>query len=503
MFDERQDVTAEWQSDASAWAMPGVDRPKPPVTPSEAVQALVDDVQKLCDLDPSSLTGQQALVDARALLAAREQLDNALLKRVADIDVRRLHDLEGAGSTTSWVGQQQSSMSRDAVTLARRLGRLPAVQAALDDRTLSVEVAQRLSRALAKLRPVVDRPDGLIDGQDGEQALAGVIGDGVVDLFCQSVGGLDDDDPRLTELIDLLAQVQASGASQIARLEAAFVLLATRLEPGQLPHALRMLTDALLPNELEKRAARGEDEAGLTLVPKDDGSGWRVDGDLDLETGELLHTVLKAEMAVDEDNPVDTAAWRRARESGVESADELPESGAPRSIRRRRHDALRNALRRLLDSGALGSRDKVAPHISVLVRDDGLAGAPGALPATAGSGTALPGSVVRRWWCDINATRFVMSLGRKVIEASHTERTLKPHERRAKHAETGGRCQTAGCRCRPGQRLIPHHVYAFARHGTTSLQETVLLCERDHALLHQGKTIRLRDGRLIDEHGWV
>jgi hypothetical protein len=96
-----------------------------------------------------------------------------------------------------------------------------------------------------------------------------------------------------------------------------------------------------------------------------------------------------------------------------------------------------------------------------------------------------------------------MSLGRKVIETSHTERTLKPHERRAKHAETGGRCQGAGCPCRPGQRLIPHHVDAWARVGTTSLRATVLLCERDHALLHQGKTLRLRDGRLLNEHGWV
>lgn len=503
MFDQPQDLAAEWHADAAAWAIPGVDRPKAPVTPSAAVQALVADLETVCSQDPSSLPGQQALVDTRALLAAREQLDNALLKRIGDVDARRLHDLDGAGSTTSWVDQQQTSLSQDTVTLARRLGRLPAVQAALDDKTLSVEVAQRLSKALAKLRPVVDRPDGLIDGQDGEQALTGVIDNGVVDLFCESMGGLDDDDPRLLELVELLAEVQSSGASQIDRLEAAFVLLAARIEPALLPQALRMLTDALLPNEHAKRVAKGEEEAGLDLVRKSDGSGWRVNGDLDLETGEALHTVITSEMAVDEDNPVDTETWRRLRESGWESTDELPESGAPRSIRRRRHDALRNALRKLLDSGALGSRDKVAPHISVLIRDDGLAGAPGSLPAVAGSGITVPASVLRRWWCDSAVSRFVMSLGRKVIEASHTERTLKPHERRAKHAETGGRCQTAGCRCRPGRRLIPHHVYAFARHGTTSLQETVLLCERDHALLHQGRTIRLRDGRLLNEQGWV
>lgn len=51
--------------------------------------------------------------------------------------------------------------------------------------------------------------------------------------------------------------------------------------------------------------------------------------------------------------------------------------------------------------------------------------------------------------------------------------------------------------------MIPHHVYAFARHGRTSISETVLLCELTHALLHQGATITLTDGRRLNENGWV
>ena len=90
-----------------------------------------------------------------------------------------------------------------------------------------------------------------------------------------------------------------------------------------------------------------------------------------------------------------------------------------------------------------------------------------------------------------------------MIEASHTERTLKAHERRAKQAETGGRCQAAGCRCGQDRRLIPHHADPWRSSHTTSLRDTVLLCERDHALLHQGRTLRLKDGRLLNEHGWV
>jgi hypothetical protein len=100
-------------------------------------------------------------------------------------------------------------------------------------------------------------------------------------------------------------------------------------------------------------------------------------------------------------------------------------------------------------------------------------------------------------------TRFVFSLGRKVIETSHTARTLKAHERRAKHLETGGRCQGAGCCRGPGCRLVPHHADPWARCHTTSLADTVLLCEQTHHHLHTGHTIGLKDGRWLGPDGWV
>ncbi len=165
----------------------------------------------------------------------------------------------------------------------------------------------------------------------------------------------------------------------------------------------------MLPNELERRAEHGHDNRRFSMRRHDDGSGWVItEGELDVECGELLHTVLHA--------------------------------------------------------------------------------SPGALPAVAGSGTTLPISLVRRWWCDSDLTRFVCSLGRKVIETSHTARTLKAHERRAKHLETGGRCQGAGCHRGPGCRLIAHHADPWAQSHTTSLADTVLLCEQTHHHLHAGHT---------------
>ena len=180
------------------------------------------------------------------------------------------------------------------------------------------------------------------------------------------------------------------------------------------------------------------------------------------------------------------------------------DSTGPRTLDEQRHDALRNGLRRYLDSGITGLRDKTAPHIAVTVSLDNLHDAPGSLPAVATSGARLPRSLVRRWLCDSAVTRFVLSLGSKVLAVSHTGRTLTATERRAKKLETAGCCQVAGCTRGPGHRLVPHHPTPYAQCGTTSLSDTVLLCEPNHRDLHVGGHIlRLKDGRRLGPHGWL
>ena len=57
---------------------------------------------------PAELPQAQALADATALLEVVEQLRGACLTRVADVDARQLHVLDGAGSTATWVGQQRT-----------------------------------------------------------------------------------------------------------------------------------------------------------------------------------------------------------------------------------------------------------------------------------------------------------------------------------------------------------------------------------------------------------
>ncbi len=474
--------------------------------PSAPVRALASAVDALAAQAPADLPEAQAMTDATALLPELERLRRVVLTRIADVDARKLHGLADAPSTGTWLAAQQTSLTRTEVALARRLAAFPAVAAAVDAGDLSVAVAARVIAALVKVRPHVDRPDGLVDGQPAEPTVRAVVVDGVLSIVCQARGGLADRDPLLLSLDEALVDIAAGGGSELGRLTDAFVLLARHVEPGDLPSALGQLVDALLPNELERRARDAFEERGFRMRRKEDGSGWLVTrGDLDLECGELLTTVLAAELAVDEDNPVDTAGYGQARQAGWQPGDELPADGCagPRSLDQRRHDALKHGLRRYLDSGIAGLREKVAPHLAITVPIEALHDAPGALPPVAASGARLPRSLVRSWWCDSSVTRFVLGLGRRVVELSHTERTLKAHERRIKRIETGGRCQGAGCRRGPGDRLVPHHVDPWSDVGTTSLGDTVLLCEQTHHDLHSGKTILLKDGRRLGPHGWV
>jgi hypothetical protein len=282
----------------------------PPSAEVAQLRAVLEEVSAV------ELPGAQALADTRELLALRARLDAVVLRRLGDVETRKLHRLDASPTTTAWVRAQNATVEGPTITLARRLAKLPKLEEAVRAGTLTPSAASRIGTAIEKLRRHVDRPDGLIDGQPGEPAVAAVVLDGVLSAVCQALGGLADDDPRVLELHDQLSEISCWPTSQLDRLEAAFVLLAQHIPATHLPAALSLLVDALLPNELERRAARGADDAQLTLRPNTDGSGWLLRGELDLETGELLHTVLTAMHAVDPDNPTDTTAAQQLRDTG-------------------------------------------------------------------------------------------------------------------------------------------------------------------------------------------
>jgi hypothetical protein len=340
---------------------------KVPVSPQ--VVALREAIAAVCAVDSASLDEVQALADATAIVELTGTLKLAAVARVADVEDRKLHRIDGAPTTNSWLRQHESGLTSAEIIVARRLPRFATLSDAVQNGSIGMDSAGRIAAQLVKLRRWLDRPEGLIDGQPAVQALHGVIVNGVRGEVCQALGGLADDDPRLNALIAELSDIEQRSDSEIARVEAAFVLLAQRIEPALLPGSLAMLVDALLPNELERRAAEAHVSRGFGIQPDFDGGGWHItDGQLDLELGELLHTVLAAMRAVDPDNPGDTDGYRAAREDGWSSADGQdalagPGSGsgdrgpAPRSRRQQQHDALKNG--------------SPAVSVGVIMRSDG------------------------------------------------------------------------------------------------------------------------------------
>ena len=55
-----------------------------------------------------------------------------------------------------------------------------------------------------------------------------------------------------------------------------------------------------------------------------------------------------------------------------------------------------------------------------------------------------------------------------------------------------------------GAKMHARHATPWARCHSTSLSDTVLLCDTSHRDLHEGhRRIRLKDGRVLGPDGWV
>jgi hypothetical protein len=477
---------------------------------ADPVGLLVQAMDALAAQVPAQLPPAAALERTRVLLAQSERMKTLALQGLGDVESRDLYALEGAPTTSAWVrAQDVAGVDQREVAMARRLSTVPVVEGELLAGRLSSECGVKVTTAVAKARPFLDQLDGRIDGQPAEETLYGVLVDGVCSLLAEQTGGAPASDPEQGALRAELETIFDADLSQRARVEAALVVFAQRCKPGMLASGLALLLDTLLPNEHDKRAAKADDEAGCDLRRKSAGSGWTISGDLDDETGEMLDVVLRAQRDVDPENVTDTDAHRAAADdpdlTGLDPCYWPQARPRPRSLRERNHAALKAALRLLLGSGALGLRDKVAPHVSVVVENDFLHGVPGALPARTASGARWSRRQVRRLLSDSVFTRMVRDASHRIIEVSHTERTLKGFERRILHAQWGSTCAGATC-CRgpaTGDRLVPHHPELFSRTGTTSLHEAIPLCEQEHFQLHDGKLIKLKDGRWLGPDGWV
>ena len=509
------------------WAIPGVPgglqrAPRPVDTalaPSPAVLAVVDAVLQLERCDLTVVAGAQALANAQTLLDVEQRLRVLDLRLIGEVKARGLAEQAGFTSTGAWLRRYRPDGDHGDVALSARLRHLPELTTAVQARSCSLGAARKVAAVLRHCGPHLDVSDGQIDGQPGDLVLDAVIGH-VATVLCRELRGLHDDDPRLRAILGRgrkLQELRRSGASQSAVLEGAFTWCAEQGNARALTGLLDELVMCVLPSELEEREQRGQSRRGLTLTLNPDGLGWHVCGDLTLECGERLWVSLRAMASGDPVNPEDTKAWEAARASGLVEADDifgplgrqLAAQGQllPRAKSARLHDAFALLLERFLEAGLGGLMAKAPVQINVTLCESTVMGRPGAPPARVDSGRLIPRGVVRRWWEDSRVSAYVLSLGGKGLRVVHGQRTLTADERRALMIESGGRCVGEGCcpaQPDPLRPLRPHHVLGFAEDQITSLEESILLCDRLHADVHTGKrTVQLRDGRWLNEKGWA
>lgn len=510
------------------WATPGVwenvePPPRPPASPT--VAAVVAAVAGLSSSSPAALDGLQAVVDLEALGGALSDLRIALLPSLQDAHTRRLHVTAGQPTLGTWRARRMADLPREDMTLAGRLRRLPSLNQAVQEQVVGLDAARRTASALLSLAPHVDQPDGLIDGQPAREVIAAVV-DNTVELVAGGRAGIPEDDPLLAALEAEAAAILALGGSQLHQLDQAFTMLARELANDALRVALAQQRDALLPNELERRAQSQSDRRGLRIEPRLDDLPGDVVITPDHELFELLWTLLhatathdptsaddtkaKAAHPVDHDDPDKHDPLVRDLQQDLsdvlndaEDDDRAAGVRRPRSKAQRLHDALKLILEQHLAAGLTGSTDKAPVAVAVTLPSSLLEGRPGSLPGRGASGTIIPKSLLRQWWNDATVTAYVLSRGMIPLGLVHAGRTLSATERVAARLQRWGLCDAVGC-CRPGDPLtvlVPHHLFGYAEHGRTSLAETIMGCGRTHQDIHHGKTVQLRDGRWINVNG--
>jgi hypothetical protein len=276
-----------------------------------------------------------------------------------------------------------------------------------------------------------------------------------------------------------------------AEAEAILLELAERATVSEVRRAARRIKHLVDPEGAAQAVLDSYDDQRLRLT--ESGPGFLVDGYLSAETAAALLTAL--------DQTIDS--WHRA--GTLPERDRVEGEGpvADRERRRRRPHLLAVALGhlagRLLDTGSLGTRHDVRPHITLTVDVERLQAGIGGDLGLPGHDDPVPQPVAStgRMLCDATITAVVTRgcagpglpglLGDPadaVLYVGRAHRTVPPRLRRALEVRDR-HCAFPGCRVDPS-RTQAHHVLPWEQGGPTDLDNLVLLCSRHHLSVHEG-----------------
>ena len=518
------------------WAWPGRPRREAPAQPDPAATALVAAVDLLLEQDPAVLDGAVALERARTMLAQGERLALATGTALLDVQARALHEREGARAVSTWLARQPGG-DGGRLSRATRLAARPTVRRAVATGALGTASADLVCRAL-DCAPSSTEP-GQVEGVL-TYAVPELLGRWIAGSATAGVDGTGDELAReraavVQEAIE--AGLQATASAPADRLEPAFALLGQALSPGVLADQLQILLDALAPERLRDAEQQAYEDRGLKVWKKRGGPGYRGSMDLTDEVGQALTAELAAR-----------AQQRRQQQSRLQQAAEQglsgPEFGTagpghptgtglggstgsstrtgtggstgpgddagsastvparPISDTQLAHDLFAEMLTDL--TGVRGPGAPKPAALSIRAGLDAVEGRLGALPGSvllAGRPYPVSPEAVRRHGCGGFLSAVLLDALRQPVGASGTHRHATERERRVLEAVWGDYCAEAGC---GATRTVPHHVRPWWMTGQTKVDDLVPVCEATHHAVHDGhQTITLRDGRQINEYGWV
>ena len=187
-------------------------------------------------------------------------------------------------------------------------------------------------------------------------------------------------------------------------------------------------------------------------------------------------------------DPVGGAALRAALEPLAQKSGKEDERGRERRLA----DALVELSHHAMDQATPRQR----PHLNITATLGTLCLQPGSAAAELDYGMPVSEVTLNRLACDCAITRHVFGSGSVLVELGREKRVIspqlrKPLEVRDKH------CRFPGC-SRRASWCEAHHVVSWVRGGATNLDNLVLLCNRHHMQVHEGRwqLFRYPDGHV-------
>ena len=163
-----------------------------------------------------------------------------------------------------------------------------------------------------------------------------------------------------------------------------------------------------------------------------------------------------------------------------------------RTPRQRRHDALEDMARTLLDHSDTPVVGGEKPHISVIADLPALQGIAGGLHETL-NGEIIDVDILRMLACDCSISRIVFGPNSEILDIGRKTRVWTAAQRRAIIARDRHCTWEGGCDRSPRWCDI-HHLDHWANGGHTSVEKGKLLCRFHHTLEHidEGRKRRMR-----------